>query len=214
MSDPSPPPPALPPPASNAASDRRFQTRIAVIGLVGGLLGALIGGGATLIATSQQRQADAVNQLRTERETAYLLYQNDIDTLYNDATNVAVDAEEQSKLMIGRVGPIAAVNMLPSITRDDTQLNLAADQVVLIGSPHVRQVVNEQQSLALELFDDAKQLAETISHPPPWPYSSDEAKAYLSDLDAGGPLWPELTRFQRGMVRYADVAAIDLGTNR
>lgn len=211
MSD---PPPTVPPPAGNTASDRRFQARIAVIGLVGGLLGALIGGGATLIATAQQRQADATNQLKTERGATYLSYQDDMNTLYSGLFNLLINTEQDSKLLITRVAPLAPVNLPPSVTGDNSQLSLAADQMALIGSPRVRQIVNEQQSLAFDLFHNASGLAEIIGNPPRWPYSRNVVNTYLSGLDSWSrPLFHELSQFQKGMAKYADVAAIDLGTN-
>jgi len=210
MSD---PPATVPPPAGNTASDRRFQARIAIIGLVGGLLGALIGGGATLIATAQQRQADATNQLRAEREATYLSYRDDMNTFYSGVLNLMIVADQDAELLITRVAPLAPVNLLPSVKGDDTQLSLAADQMALIGSPQVRQIVNEQQSLALNLCQSASDLTRILSNAPRWPYSRKVVNRYVSDLNVSPPMFHELSQFQKGIAKYTAVAAIDLGTN-
>ncbi len=130
--------------------DRRFQTWRAFIGLVAGLLGAVIGGGATLIATNLQQHSAAASQIESERESAYIAY------------NTAMDAFIRDALVHGRCTTLKQWLWLnpwfASLTSGDNQLIETADQVTLLGSPQMREIVSEQQDIAGRLYDDASAL--------------------------------------------------------
>ena len=116
--------------------ERRFQRGIAWISAIAALLGALIGGGTSYLATKQQMESQAdqaqTDFLRSERRTAY----SKVIEL-----NAALEKQEHLTLvLVGDDRPKYRKRIAPSLQRQQSlveSLELATVSVEVVGSPQV-----------------------------------------------------------------------------
>lgn len=143
MAEQTPTPPEPPAPEQVASrTDRRLEFRVALIGVTGALLGALIGGAATLVGSIYQQHSAAASQLQAERQNSYIAYDVAMDSFDGDVTGVLL----QAKLDLI---PTKYVN---KVIADEGTLQHAADQVSILASPQLLSIVRGQQKAA-EILD-------------------------------------------------------------
>jgi hypothetical protein len=184
--------------------DRRFQTRLALVGLVAGLLGAVIGGGATLFATNLQQHSAAASQIESERESAYIAYNTAMDTFIRDAQHYGRYITLKQWLSLDP--------WFASLTSDDNQLLETADQVALLGSTQMREITAKQQDIAQKLYDDASALWNedtTLATMTPASIAA-EANTIPGFGSLNGILLDDIIEFAHGETRYQVAARAEL----
>jgi hypothetical protein len=172
---------------------------VAIIGVVGALVGALVGGAVTLFGVILQQHSATAAQLQSERQTSYVAYGVAMDNMNGDISGVLLDAK------LGLV-PTKYVRRVIS---DNVALAHAADQASIYASPRLLSVIQEQQHTAEFLDVESQGLQARISYP-------------KLPITPGVPLQQtlqaELTSsqntFQKTEKSYLNVARSDLGTNR
>jgi hypothetical protein len=189
------------PPSSTqatSAAGEKLQFRVAVIAALSALLGALIGGGATLAGSIYQERSASAVQLQSERQNSYVAYNTTVQNFFN--------AGEQMLLDI-RVG-FQWQKALNNVGQVDIALGKAIDEVSLLASPSLFQVIKSQEH-APEIIDlELQQLAARVTYPKEPITSAVPAEAtLLTNLSSG------LLSFEREENSFEYVARSDLGTH-
>jgi hypothetical protein len=188
----------LPTPQQSGGSDQRLQFRVAIVGVVGALFGALIGGAATLLGTIYQQRSSAASQIQSERQSSYVAYETAMDNFDGDITGVLL----QEKL------GLIPTKYVESVINDMTSLKRTGDQVSILASPQLLRIMREQQKSA-EILDIESQALDFRMSNPRAPISPGvpAQSVLISELSSGD------TSFAEGEKSYEDAARKDLGTN-
>jgi len=127
-------------------SAQRIQWRVAVVGALSALVGALIGGAATFSGVVYQNHIMAATQLQSERKGAYIAYDAELQTMRNDLESVYIDDQ---------VG-ISSSKDFNKFQTDARSFYETEGQLSLIASPMIYQNVQLQQESTLFLAQELR----------------------------------------------------------
>jgi hypothetical protein len=181
-----------------AKADQRLQFRVTLVGVIGALLGALIGGAATLVGTIYQQHSAAASQIQSERQNSYVAYNVAMDNFDAQVTGVLLQAK------LGLM-PTMYVN---EVINAEGALQRAGDQVGILASSRLLRIVRSQQKSAEILDIEAQALRLRMSDPklPVSPGVPAES-TLIAELSSGDL---SFAKVEKG---YENDARIDLGTN-
>jgi hypothetical protein len=182
----------------SAKKDQRLQFRVALIGAISALFGALIGGAATLVGSIYQQHSAAASQIQSERQNYYTSYNVASTSFYSAAEFVMLDAKtgmEWKKAMT-------------SLQTAETQFVRTGSQANLIASSSLSTLIHAEQINADYIDLHLQQLTFRITYPkaPITPGTPSETTLLAS-------LSSEFRMFRQQEDRFTSLARTDLGTN-
>jgi hypothetical protein len=164
---------------------------------VGALIGALIGGAATLLGTVYQQHSATASQIQAERQSSYLAFYAALDDFDRDLHAVLIEE---------RIG-VSPAKWVSAVMSADGVIQRTSNDVVLLASPRLFRIINEQERSAQSLDIQTQALLFRLSHPN-LPASSGvpSLSALLTELSSGD------LAFERGIGQYESAARKDLDT--